>query len=226
MLGIYLSRNNQRSVVPGVIIFLTGWAMSEHSQALMISTKVHAMFGHTLMLAGFTRILEVCFFVPSYTSEISNDDNTSEHTLAEGVNARTALTGKAAAARSFRYLTPFLLVAAGLLFMSATDEELEYAKDNGMNHVTYILIVFSSAFLLYTFAVVLVNLYSSTGLNSSKTRPNIVGGSNIEMITPGGRSKWYSRVPLRGTPAHILGDDDDEDEDLMAPQQTLGRMRR
>ena len=60
------------------------------------------------MLAGFTRILEVCFFVPSYTSEISDDDNTSEHTLAEGVNPRSALTGKAAAARSFRYLTPFV----------------------------------------------------------------------------------------------------------------------
>jgi hypothetical protein len=66
------------------------------------------MFGHTLMLAGFTRILEVCFFVPSYANEISNDDNTSEHTLAEGVNPWTALTGKAAAARSFRYLTPFV----------------------------------------------------------------------------------------------------------------------
>ena len=66
------------------------------------------MFGHTLMLAGFTRILEVCFFVPSCTNEISNDDDTSEHTLAEGVNPRTALTGKAAAARSFRYLTPFV----------------------------------------------------------------------------------------------------------------------
>lgn len=126
--------------------------------------------------------------------------------------------------------------------MSATDEELRYVKDNEMDHVTYILIIFrfvtffslfrhrwslctsllSSAFLLYTFIVILVNLYSNTGLNSSKTRLNVVNGSNIEMVTPSGRSKWYSRIPSRGAQTHILGDDDD-DEDLMAPQVTLSR---
>lgn len=51
---------------------------------------------------------------------------------------------------------------------------------------------------------------------------NTVDDANIEMVTPGGRSKWYSRVPLRGNggQTHVLGDDDD-DEDLMAPQ--MGR---
>ncbi|KIM44448.1 hypothetical protein M413DRAFT_442429 [Hebeloma cylindrosporum] len=176
ILGIYLSRNNQRNVLPGVIIFLT----------------VHAVFGHTLMLAGFTRILEVCFFSPSYASEAPADDNTSEHTVAEGIHSRSALTGKAAAARSFSYLTPFLLVAAG------------------------------SAFLLYTFIVVLINLYSTTGLNFSKTTVNVGNGSSIEMVTPGGQSKWYSRLPLGGAQTHVIGDDDEE-EDLMAPQHTFGR---
>ncbi|KAF8956933.1 hypothetical protein BDZ97DRAFT_141459 [Flammula alnicola] len=166
ILGIYLSRNNQRNVVPGVIIFLTGWAMSEHAQALMISTKVHAMFGNTLMFAGFARILEVCFFVPSYDAETSDDDNNSERTLADSTTPRNTSLAKAAASRSFRYLTPFLLVAAGLLFISATDDELRYVNDNEMDHVTYILIVFSLAFLLYTFIVVLVNMYSTTGRNA------------------------------------------------------------
>jgi len=235
ILGIYLSRNNSRNVVPGIIIFLTGWAMSEHAQALMISTKVHAMFGRTLMLAGFTRIMEVVFFVPTYASDRSDDDNTSEHTLAEGVSSRS-VSSKAASSRSFRYLTPFLLVAAGLLFMSATDEELEYVKDNEMDHVTYILTILSFAFLLYAFIVLLVNLYSTTGRNASNTTIHAVDDSNIEMVTPGGRSKWYSRVPSRGGPGraqnrnhsqiHVLGDDeDDEDEDQMAPD-SLGMGRR
>jgi hypothetical protein len=35
-----------------------------------------------------------------------------------------------------------LLVAAGLLFMSATDEELRFVHEGGMDHVTYILIMF------------------------------------------------------------------------------------
>lgn len=75
------------------------------------------MFGHTLMLAGFTRILEVCFFSPSYASNTSEDDNTSEHTLSESAPPRTALTGKAAAARSFRYLTPFVSGQSIKLFL-------------------------------------------------------------------------------------------------------------
>jgi hypothetical protein len=46
--------------------------------------------------------------------------------------------------------------------------------------------------------------------------------SNIEMVTPGGRSKWYSRVPTSRTrtrsglastiPTHVLGDEDEEEE--------------
>ena len=46
------------------------------------------MFGYTLMLAGVTRIIEICFFVPSYApkspSEIPSPDDVSDHTLAEG----------------------------------------------------------------------------------------------------------------------------------------------
>ncbi|EDR13954.1 uncharacterized protein LACBIDRAFT_152078, partial [Laccaria bicolor S238N-H82] len=134
ILGIFLSRNNQRNVVPAVIIILTGWAMSDHVQALMISTKVHAMCGYTLMVAGLARIVEVCFFIP-------NDR-------------------KAAAAQAFRHLPPFYIHTSIILFISATDEALEYVHENGMDHVTYVLIMFSSAFALYTFILFLIHLYS------------------------------------------------------------------
>ena len=67
------------------------------------------MFGTTLMLAGFTRIIEVCFFVPSYAtiSDPAGDDDTSEHTLADGP-AGLSVSAKTAAARSWRHLTPFV----------------------------------------------------------------------------------------------------------------------
>ncbi|KAF8202448.1 hypothetical protein BJ912DRAFT_944861 [Pholiota molesta] len=222
ILGIYLSRNNQRNVIPGIIIFLTGWGMSQHAQALMISTRVHAMFGYTLMLAGISRIIEVCFFVPSYASDGSDDDNHSEHTLADGTNSRPQLSPKAAASRSFRYLTPFLLVASGLLFMSATDEELKFVHDNEMDHVTYILIVFSLSFLLYTHIVFLINLYSTSGRNAPNTSGNMhpIDDGNIELVSPGPGAKWpYARVPLRQGSGglHVLGDDEEEEEDMMAP---------
>lgn len=47
MLGIALSKNwktgePRRNHVPALVMIFTGWAMSEHAQHLMFSTKVHA----------------------------------------------------------------------------------------------------------------------------------------------------------------------------------------
>ena len=60
------------------------------------------MFGRTLMLAGLTRIIEVCYFVPAISDQ---EDYTDEHTLADGSRSM-----KKAAARSWRHLTPFVSV--------------------------------------------------------------------------------------------------------------------
>jgi len=220
LLGIFLARNNKRNVVPALILILTGWAMSEHEQHLMISTKVHAMFGTTIMLAGITRIIEVCFFSASSksASEVVDDDNHSDHTLAEPsprfppvsryAPAETSVdSGKAAAAKAFRHLPAFLLVASGILFMSGTDEELQFAHDNGMDHVTYILIMFSIAFVIYTLIIFVINLYATTGRNA----PTKEDRNNIAMSAP--RSKWYSRVPNVDSerPLHVLGEDEEEE---------------
>jgi hypothetical protein len=110
---------------PTSSIVITGWAMSEHAQELMLSTKVlffafspailfltfffflqvHGIFGYTLMLAGFTRIIEICFFVPSYSSETQLDvGSQSEHTLADSYSS----SRNVAAARAFRHLPPFV----------------------------------------------------------------------------------------------------------------------
>src|ERR1700678_2399836 len=57
------------------------------------------------MLAGLTRILEICFFMPSYSSEGPADiSSQSEHTLADGYSS----SGKVAASRSFCHLPPFV----------------------------------------------------------------------------------------------------------------------
>lgn len=57
------------------------------------------------MLAGFLRIIEICFFVPSYSSEGPPDDSSqSEHTLADGYSS----SGKVAASRAFRHLPSFV----------------------------------------------------------------------------------------------------------------------
>ena len=57
------------------------------------------------MLAGLTRIIEICFFVPSYSSETPPDvSNQSDHTLADSYSS----TGKVAASKVFRHLPPFV----------------------------------------------------------------------------------------------------------------------
>jgi len=213
LLGVYLSRNNQRTVVPSIIIVLTGYAMSDHAQALMLSTKVHAVFGYTLMLAGLTRLIEVCFIAPSFTPAADGvDDDGSNHTLADGAEAAAAPRG-----RAFRHLPPFLLIAAGLLFMSATDEELDYVHDNDMDHVTYILIAFSMAFLLYTHILFLITLYATSGRNATHDASKDAQGAIELTTTPttaaSSRRAWYSRVRTE-EPAevHIIGNDEDEDE--------------
>jgi hypothetical protein len=100
------------------------------------------------MLAGFTRILEIVFFAPAVAlsppDTNADGDTASEHTLTDASNSvfSAPANAKVAAANAFRHLPPFLLVASGLLFMSATDEELEHVHDAGMDHVTYILIFF------------------------------------------------------------------------------------
>ncbi|KAF9068437.1 hypothetical protein BDP27DRAFT_1295287 [Rhodocollybia butyracea] len=246
-LGLFLARNNQRTVVPALIIILTGWAMSEHAQALMISTRVHALFGYTLELAGFTRIIEICFFVPTFAScstvSVFPDDTNSDHTLADATprsprelyapttdHAREAQEEKNAAAKVFRHLPPFLLVSAGILFMSATDEELDFVHDNEMDHVTYILIMFSISFILYLIIVSLINLYATSGRNASSpsTRAHHPGYDedvmvgDIELRTPlsASAAKWYARVPSRSQTVesrgaeqqHILGEEEEEED--------------
>jgi hypothetical protein len=86
-------------------IILTGYAMSDHAQALKLSTKVHALFGYTLMLAGLARLLEVCFVAPSSTASDGVEDDRSDHTLADGASAEGAAASKG---RAFRHLPPFV----------------------------------------------------------------------------------------------------------------------
>lgn len=220
ILGVYLSRNNQRTVVPSIIIILTGYAMSDHAQALKLSTKVHAVFGYTLMLAGLTRLIEVCFIVPSYAPMDGVEDDRSDHTLADGTGPEAFPKG-----RAFRHMPPFLLVASGLLFMSATDEELRYVHEGGMDHVTYILIMFSIAFLLYTHIVFLITLYTTSGRNASdalsimkdgRARAPAHAAGAIELTaTPtraASQGAWYSRVRTED-PMHVIGENDEGEEE-------------
>lgn len=90
LLGMWLSRKRngrpKRNIFPGVVILLTGYAMSSHAQHLMLSTMIHSVFGYTLMAAGAARIIEISFVLKD-RSTISPDGTDPN---------------------SFQYLTPYV----------------------------------------------------------------------------------------------------------------------
>ncbi|KAI5950777.1 hypothetical protein KGF54_003851 [Candida jiufengensis] len=135
LLGMYLSRNNQRTFIPALLLIFTGYSMSQHAQHLQISTKVHSVFGIALMSAGVTRIIEIVF--------VLKDKACSE-------------SGKIL---SFQYLPPFCLTLSGILFMSATEEQLQLVHDLGSDHSAYILVVSAAAFLIYLWILLCIWLY-------------------------------------------------------------------
>ncbi|KAL2162896.1 hypothetical protein VTH06DRAFT_6732 [Thermothelomyces fergusii] len=141
LVGIWLSKDRhgqpKRNFIPGFVILITGWAMSAHPQELMISAMTHRMFGYTLMAAGLARIIEISFVLRDKQS--ISEDGTE-------VN-------------SFQFIPVFLLYAAGFLFMGATEEQMALVANSGIDHVAYVLILYSLASLLFLFTMALINIY-------------------------------------------------------------------
>ncbi|KAI1424711.1 hypothetical protein F5Y12DRAFT_785133 [Xylaria sp. FL1777] len=141
LVGIWLSRDRdgrpQRNVIPGLIILLTGWAFGGHPQHMQVSAEVHKVYGYTLMAAGAARIIEISFVLRD----------------------RSTFSADGRETNSFQYVPIFLLFASGFMFMGATEEQMELVSKSGMDHVAYILILFSLASLLFLFTLMLIHLY-------------------------------------------------------------------
>ncbi|KXX77630.1 Protein YTP1 [Madurella mycetomatis] len=141
LVGIWLSKardgSPRRNFVPAFVLFMTGWAMSAHPQELMVSAMTHTMFGYTLMAVGVTRIIEISLILRDKPG--ASEDGTE-------IN-------------SFQYVPIFLLYASGFLFMGATEEQMTLIAGSSMDGVAYLLILYSLAFLVFLFVMVLINVY-------------------------------------------------------------------
>ncbi|KAK1779889.1 hypothetical protein QBC45DRAFT_123029 [Copromyces sp. CBS 386.78] len=150
--GVWLSRNRdgtpKRNFIPGFVLLITGWAMSAHPQELMISAMTHKMFGWTLMGAGLTRIIEISFILKD----------------------KPAVSDQGYETHSFQYVPVFLLYASGFLFMSATEEQMALIAGSGIDHVAYVLIIYSLAFILFLFVNILIHLYDRTANTDSVSK--------------------------------------------------------
>ncbi|CAJ2510386.1 Uu.00g050890.m01.CDS01 [Anthostomella pinea] len=141
LVGVWLSKDRdgrpQRNLIPGFVLLITGWAMSSHPQTLMISAETHKMFGYTLMAAGLTRMIEISFVLKD----------------------RHGMSVDGRVTHSFQYVPIFLLIASGFLFMAATEEQMDLVDSSDMDHVAYILILYSLAMLLFLWVNMLITTY-------------------------------------------------------------------
>ncbi|KAK5164439.1 hypothetical protein BJ546DRAFT_451480 [Cryomyces antarcticus] len=203
LVGIWLSRKRdgrpKRNVIPGVVILLTGYAMSSHPQNLPLSTMVHTVFGYTLMGAGLTRIIEISF--------VLQDKNTVDDKDGEATN-------------SFQYLPPFLLYASGFLFMGATEEQMQLLSDAGVTHVAYILILYSIAFLLFLFVNMLLHLYAvhAWPTTPSKPRPD----PESQHVNGAALANGHARIP-NAADRQIRDAEEFELEGLMSDDEDVGK---
>ena len=179
---------------------------------------VHTVFGFTLMAAGAARMIEIAF--------VLRDRNAVTNALEDPDP------------NSFQYLTPFLLIAGGFMFMGATEEQMQMLSDANVTHVAYVLILFSIAFLMFlcknnhpimctqlltfeTVANLLIHLYAVHSFEVSK--------NDAEAPHVNGNANGYARVDRMARDAEEfelegLTDDEDDDEPLHKEGRTNGRV--
>jgi hypothetical protein len=165
LVGLYLSWDRvlnkpRRNHIPAMVMIFTGYAMSQHSQHLEVSTQVHFIFGVALMGAGLVRIIEISFV-------LQDNPHTGRYV------------------RSWQFLTPFLLVLSGMIFMGATEEQMQFLDALGVMHASYLLVISSVACILFLLILFLTNLYMQLS-GDRNTRPiqqqvESRGVSGIEM---------------------------------------------
>lgn len=141
--------------------------MAGHPQHLPVSTAVHTSFGYTLMGAGLTRMIEIAFLLKDKPA------------LPHGEIS------------SFQYLPSYLLYASGFIFMSATEEQMALIAAIGMDHVSYLLILYSLSALFYLFTIYLINLFVT---NNRRKKP---AQNGLNISTSNERARSRSRDPER-----------------------------
>ncbi|KAG0950377.1 hypothetical protein G6F29_007444 [Rhizopus arrhizus] len=151
LVGIMLSRNGKRTVVPSVLIILTAVAFQGHAQHVANSGAIHSYFGYMLMAGGLSRIVEICFVWKEGQFDIISP---------------------------WQYLPPLTLILAGLLFMGSTEEQLGYLLVMDVDVSSYMNVLLSFGFVVFLFAFCLIYLWEK--LTDYPNTPNNEGYTEVD----------------------------------------------
>ncbi|KAJ2802691.1 hypothetical protein H4R20_003181 [Coemansia guatemalensis] len=186
LLSTYMLRKagpSERSMFPAIILIVTGCAMGSHEQDTEFSTRVHFVFGLSLVLAGFTRCLEILLITTNLIRTDSKEPN------------------------PFQYIPVFFLCHSGMMFMSANYESVHAIGNIGVDIGTYSLGYLSISFLLFFYAYFLVQLYSELGKRQNKDMalPSAEDGIAYHSVAQVSELRGISEEESRRDP-HVLFD--------------------
>ncbi|KAL0090853.1 hypothetical protein F4703DRAFT_1732253, partial [Phycomyces blakesleeanus] len=183
MVGIVLSRNGKRSVIPSVIIILTAVAFQGHAQHVANSGAIHSYFGYLLMAGGLSRIIEICFVWKEGDFSVS----------------------------PWQYLPPLNLILAGVLFMGSTEEQLGYLAVIDVDISSYSNAILSLGFVMFFAAVLLITLWENltgyvpsldntyTEVRNPVTEESLMQGSDSTFLEDDDDDYDNDAVPLKTT---------------------------
>ncbi|KAI9022860.1 hypothetical protein CLU79DRAFT_751061 [Phycomyces nitens] len=181
MVGIVLSRNGKRSVIPSVIIILTAVAFQGHAQHVPNSGAIHSYFGYLLMAGGLSRIIEICFVWKEGDFTVS----------------------------PWQYLPPLNLILAGVLFMGSTEEQLGYLAVIDVDISSYSNAILSLGFVVFFAAVILITLWENltgyvpslnttyTEVRNPVTEESLMQGSDSTFLEDDEDDYSNDAVPLK-----------------------------
>jgi len=102
-----------------------------------------------------------------------------------------------------------LLYASGFLFMGATEEQMKILDAANVDHVSYVLILYSIAFLLYLFVNMLLHLYA---VNAISTKTDLERANGHVRMTGNAHAPDQRVRDAEEFELHGLGDDSEEEE--------------
>ncbi|KAI9504222.1 hypothetical protein BX070DRAFT_176855, partial [Coemansia spiralis] len=138
LLSSYMLRKagpSDRSMFPAIILIFTGCAMGSHEQDTEFSTRVHFVFGLSLVLAGLTRCVEIMLITTGLIRTDRKEPN------------------------PFQYIPVFFLCHSGMMFMSANKQSVAAMENIGIDIGTFSLGYLSISFLLFFYAYFLMQMY-------------------------------------------------------------------
>ncbi|KAJ2797710.1 hypothetical protein H4R20_005088 [Coemansia guatemalensis] len=137
LLGIlmtYRSHPRNRSAIPSIIFIATGISMIIHQQDLVMSSRVHFLFGASLVCLGLSTICEITLLASGLVKDRDEP-------------------------ASFQYVPILLFCASGIFLMGANRDMVLFLINEKVDVATYALSLLSLCFVIMLYFYLLVDLY-------------------------------------------------------------------